>query len=159
MDLLIRLGPSFALLAGIALITGWLWSRRPDPGAREIDRSFKPHNPLELRAAFLFGALFLAMLIATRFAATYLGRAGVYGLATVMGVADVDPFILGMTQSAGNMTNLSVAAAAIVIAAASNNFVKGIYAYIWSDRATRIQSLALLGVFAGLGVVPLIWLR
>jgi uncharacterized membrane protein (DUF4010 family) len=157
-NLLIELGPCFALLAGIALIAGWLWSRRPDAGAREVDGAFEPRNPLELRAAFLFGVLLLAMLIATRFAATYLGRAGVYGLAAVMGVADVDPFILGMTQSAGNMTNLSVATAAIVIAAASNNLVKGVYAYVWSDPATRIQTLCLLGVLAALGLLPLMWL-
>ena len=157
--LLIELGPSFVLLAGIAFIVGWLWSRRPDANSHETERPFEPRNPLELRAAFFFGFLFLTMLIATRFAAMYLGRAGVYGLAAIMGVADVDPFILGMTQSAGAMTNLSVAAAAIAIAAASNNLVKGIYAYVWSDRATRLQSLALLGVFAALGLVPLVWLR
>jgi uncharacterized membrane protein (DUF4010 family) len=158
-DLLVELGPSFALLAGFAIIGGWLWSRRPDATTRESDKSLEPHNPLELRAAFLFGLLFLAMLIATRFAATYLGRAGVYGLAAIMGVADVDPFILGMTQSAGTLTNLSVAGAAIVIATASNNLVKGFYAYTWSDRATRLQSLALMGTFAALGLVPLMWLR
>jgi uncharacterized membrane protein (DUF4010 family) len=157
--LLIELGPSFVLLAGIAFIVGWLWSRRPDANSQETERPFEPRNPLELRAAFFFGVLFLTMLIATRFAAMYLGRAGVYGIAAIMGVADVDPFILGMTQSAGAVTNLSVAAAAIAIAAASNNLVKGIYAYIWSDRATRLQSLVLLGVFAALGLVPLVWLR
>jgi uncharacterized membrane protein (DUF4010 family) len=156
--LLIALGPSFVLLATIAFIGGWLWSRRPDANSHETERPFEPRNPLELRAAFFFGVLFLTMLIATRFAAMYLGRAGVYGLAAIMGVADVDPFILGMTQTAA-LTNLSVAAAAIAIAAASNNLVKGIYAYVWSDRATRLQSLALLGVFAALGLVPLIWLR
>jgi uncharacterized membrane protein (DUF4010 family) len=46
-----------------------------------------------------------------------------------MGVTDVDPFIMGMTQSAGTLTSLKVAAAAVLIAAASNNLVKGIYAY------------------------------
>jgi hypothetical protein len=35
---------------------------------------------------------------------------------------------MGMTQSAGGVTSLKVASAAILIAAASNNLVKGIYA-------------------------------
>ena len=38
------------------------------------------------------------MLVATQLAVTYLGRAGVNALAAIMGVTDVDPFIMGMTQ-------------------------------------------------------------
>ncbi len=89
---------------------------------------------------------------------TYLGKAGVYTFAAVMGLTDVDPFIMSMTQAAGAATHLSVAAAAILIAAASNNLVKGIYAYVWSDRKTGRLSLGLLCGFAVLGLVPLLWL-
>ena len=58
-----------------------------------------------------------------------------------MGVTDVDPFIMGMTQAAGTLTPLSVAAGAVLIAASSNNIVKGIYAYSLADRRTGVQSL------------------
>jgi uncharacterized membrane protein (DUF4010 family) len=53
---------------------------------------------------------------------------------------------------------LKVAAAAVLIAAASNNLVKGIYAYSLADRKTGVQSLALLAALAALGLVPLLWL-
>jgi choline dehydrogenase-like flavoprotein len=43
------------------------------------------------------------MLVATHLAVRYLGNAGVYTLAGVMGVTDVDPFIMGMTQAAGDI--------------------------------------------------------
>ena len=109
-------------------------------------------------AAFLFALLFLAMVVATQLAVTYLGRAGVNILAAVMGVTDVDPFIMGMTQAAGSLTPLKVAAAAVLIAAASNNLMKGIYAYSLADRKTGIQGLALLTTLAALGLVPLIWI-
>ena len=155
-DLMIALGPFFVFLAAVALAGGWLWSRKTDPNTSEIKAQYEPHNPLELRAAFLFAALFLAMLIATHAAATYLGKTGVYSLATLMGVADVDPFIMGITQSAGTTTGLPVAAGAIVIAAASNNVAKAIYAYCWSDRRTGIESLALLCALAALGLIPLL---
>jgi len=89
---------------------------------------------------------------------TYVGKAGVYSLAALMGVADVDPFIMGMTQAGGNTASLTVAASAILIAAASNNLVKGIYAYSLSDRETGIQSLGLLAGLAVAGLVPLIWI-
>ena len=148
----------FLVLSGLAVGIGWLWARRADAGAQAVRREFEPKNPLELLTAFLFAVLFLAMLVATQLAVTYLGRAGVNTLAAIMGVTDVDPFIMGMTQAAGTMTPLRVAAVAVLIAAASNNLVKGIYSYCLADRKTGVQSLTLLAALAGLGLVPLLWL-
>jgi uncharacterized membrane protein (DUF4010 family) len=156
--LLTLLWPSFAVLAGLAILAGWLWSRLPDSRTGPVRPEFQPKNPLEFRAAFLFGVLFLGMVIVTHYALAYLGKTGLYSLAAVMGVVDVDPFILGMTQSTGTSTPLAEAAAAILIAAASNNLVKGIYAYGISDHKTGVQSLALLAGLAVLGLAPLLWL-
>lgn len=152
------LAPSFLVLAGVAIATGWFWSRRPDAVSSQIKREFEPGNPLELGAAFLFAFLFLAILVITQLAVTYLGHAGVRILAAIMGVADVDPFIMGMTQAAGTLTPLQVAATAVLIAAASNNLVKGIYSFSLADRRTGMQSLPLLVALAGAGLIPLLWL-
>ena len=148
----------FLALAGLA--AGSVGSGRAGrmPAAQPIAREFEPNNPLELLAAFLFAALFLAMLIATQLAVTYLGTVGVNSLAAIMGVTDVDPFILGMTQAAGTLTPLKVAAAAVLIAAASNNLIKGIYAYSVADRKTGVQALSLLTALALIGLVPLFWI-
>lgn len=156
-NLIAALGLPFAVLAGAALAAGWIWTRLPDAHTGPVAREFEPRNPLELRAALLFAALFLAMLVATHLVVTYLGQAGVYSLAALMGVTDVDPFIMGMTQAGGATTSLTVAASAILIAAASNNLVKGIYAYLMSDRKTGIQSLGLLAGLAAAGLAPLLW--
>ncbi len=98
------------------------------------------------------------MLVATHFTVLYLGRAGVYTLAAIMGVSDVDPFIMGMTQATPTLTPLGLASASILIAAASNNVVKGIYSYAMADRKTGTRSLCLLIGLAVLGLVPLLWL-
>jgi hypothetical protein len=45
-----------------------------------------------------------------------------------------------------------------MIATASNNSLKAVYAFIFADRKTGVQSLALLLAFAALGLLPLIWL-
>ncbi len=153
--LFVALGPSFGGLAALAIGIGWLWSRRKDSETRTIRREYEPKNPLELRVAFTFAALFLAMLVATHWAIANLGKTGVYSLAAIMGVVDVDPFILGMTQSGAA---LQVAAGGILIAAASNNLAKGIYAFVLSDRTTGIQSLCLLVGLAVLGLAPLLWI-
>ena len=155
--LFVALGPSFGMLAVTAIVTGWLWSRRRDPDTHEVQREFLSKNPLDLRVAFTFAALFLAMLLATHFAIVHLGKAGVYSLAGVMGVVDVDPFIMSMTQSGASLS-VAVAAGGILIAASSNNLAKGVYAYALSDRKTGTRSLALLVGLAMLGLVPLLWL-
>lgn len=147
----------FLTLAGAALLVGWIWSRRADPQSTEVQKDFEPKNPLELLTAFLFAGLFLAMLVITQLAVTYLGKGGVDTLAAIMGVSDVDPFIMGLTQAAGSLTPVKVAAGAILIAAASNNVVKGIYAYSFADRKTGLQGLLFLLGLAAAGLVPLVW--
>jgi uncharacterized membrane protein (DUF4010 family) len=99
----------------------------------------------------------VAMVVATHLAVDYLGRSGVYTLAAVMGVTDVDPFILSMTQAAPASAASGLAASAILIAAASNNVAKGAYAYALAPRPTGIRSLALLLGLALAGVAPFLW--
>ena len=155
-DLFRMLGPAFAGLAVFALAGGAWWAHRPDSGDGLKTEDAPSKNPLELDAAFLFAGLFVAILIATRLAVLYLGNAGVYGLAGVMGLTDVDPFIMGMTQTAGTSTAMGVAAAGIAIAAASNNVAKGAYAWTFADRETGRAGLLLLLGLAALGLLPLL---
>jgi len=157
-DLMVMLAPSFVVLAGIAIGAGWLWTRRGESRAEEIKRDYEPDNPLELSAAFLFAGLFVALLIATHVVVVYLGETGVYVLAAIMGVTDVDPFIMGLTQAAPSLTPLALASSGILVAAASNNVVKGIYAYALSPRQTGVQSVILLFGLGLLGLVPMLFL-
>jgi uncharacterized membrane protein (DUF4010 family) len=153
----VLIGP-FLTLAGLAIVIGWLWTRIPDENRGDVERASEPKNPLELLTAFLFAALFLAMLVATQLAATHLGKAGIDTLAGIMGLIDVDPFIMGMTQKTGTVMPVQIAATAILIAASSNNVAKGIYAYSLADRKTGLQSMAFLVGLAMLGLVPILWL-
>ncbi len=155
--LFLRLCWQFALLALIAIVGGYAWGRIPDRAANENHEPYSPKNPLEMSAALFFGGVFVVLLYITHLALIHLGSAGLYSLAGVMGVTDVDPFILGLTQSAGALTPVNVAALAIAIAAASNNLMKGIYAFSFADRKTGMQSLALLIALAILGLAPLVW--
>lgn len=151
-----RLGLPFLLLAVAALLGGWLWMRRSDEEVTKPEQALQAKNPLELGAAFLFAGLFVGMLIITHLALIYLGRAGLYALAGVMGVTDVDPFILSLAEPGTVLTPVALAGGAIVIAAASNNLVKGIYAYGFGDRRTGRLGLALLAGLALLGLAPLL---
>jgi uncharacterized membrane protein (DUF4010 family) len=152
------LAPAFIVIAFVAIAVGWFWSRRSDPVDSQIKREYQSGNPLELGAAFIFAIFFLGMLVATQLAVTYLPKAGVNILAALVGVTDVTPFVMGMTQAAGTLTPLKVAAAAVMISAASNNVVKAIYAYSLADRKTGIQSLSFLIALGAAGLAPLLWL-
>jgi uncharacterized membrane protein (DUF4010 family) len=157
-QLMLLLYIPFLSVAALAVGGGWLWSLRADKNTQVVQRESEPKNPLDLATALLFAGLFLVMLVATQLAVTYLGRTGVNTLAAIMGVSDVDPFIMGLTQAAGTLTPFKVAAAAVAIAATSNNIVKGIYAYSLADRKTGIQAAAMLFTLALLGLIPLFWL-
>jgi uncharacterized membrane protein (DUF4010 family) len=156
-DLMIALGPAFLALGAAAIGVGWFWSRRDESIAGSVVGEPESRNPLELSAAFAFALLFLAMLVATQLAILYLGASGVYSLAAIMGVTDVDPFIMGMTQAATVSTPIHVAGSAILIAAASNNAAKGAYAWYFARGRTGRQSLVLLAALAALGLVPLLF--
>ena len=99
------------------------------------------------------------MLVATQLAVIYLKKTGIDVLAAIMGVADVDPFIMGLTQVAGTPeTSFNLAAVAVAIAASSNNAAKGVYAFSLADRKTGVQALVGLLGLAALGLAPLFWL-
>lgn len=153
-----RLLVPIAALAVGGIAVGFLWAARGDRETGEVKSEKMGKNPLELSAAFFFAVIFVVMLALTHYAVVYLGRGGVYALAALTGFTDIAPFILGLANTVGNATPLALAASAVMVAAASNNIVKGGYAYAFGDRKTGTESLTLLLVYSMLGLVPLFWL-
>lgn len=155
-QLMVRLLVPFLVLGAIGIAGGWLWSGLSDSREAEPKPARPSKNPLELGSAFLLGVVFVVVLVATNFAMMYLGSGGIYGMAVISGLAPVDPFILGLTQTAGNMTAMGLAVAGIVVAAASNNFAKAFIAYTLADAKTGKESLFLMLALTALGLLPLL---
>lgn len=153
-----ELAPAFGMLALIGCLAGWGFSRQTDAGEVVAPLVRPSRNPLELTAALVFAAVFVVILVVTTLVRENLGQAGLYSLAAVMGITDVDPFILGLAQAGAVATPPRIAAAAIVIAASSNNFIKALYAYSFADRRTGRRSLLMLCALALAGLIPLAWL-
>lgn len=156
-ELMHRLLIPFVLLGAIGIAGGWLWSGLSDSRQTETSASRSSKNPLELGSAFLLGLVFIVVLVATNFAMVHLGSGGIYGMAVISGLAPVDPFIMGLTQTAGNITAIGLAVAGIVVAAASNNFAKAFIAYALADPKTGRQSVVLMLALTALGLLPLLW--
>jgi uncharacterized membrane protein (DUF4010 family) len=108
----------------------------PDGAEGRAEPEYLTKNPLELTSAFSLAIVFVAMLVATNFAIHRLGRDGMYALAVLSGLAPVDPFILGLTQMAGKLTSLDLAAAGVIVAATSNNFAKAWIAVVLAGPKT-----------------------
>jgi len=148
--------PSLLVLGIVGLSGGFAWTYRSHQATAAFIE-IEPKNPLELSSALVFALLFLAMMMLSATLLALVGSAGVYLLAIVAGATDVDPFVLGLTQSAGTGTPAVVAATSVFISAASNNIAKGIYAFIFSRERAGIESLVLLAALAFLGMAPAVY--
>ncbi len=109
-------------------------------------------NPLELGAAAVFAILFVATSLVSALAKAQFGISGIYTLAAIIGVTDIDPFVLNLAQGGVSAVTNTELAAAILIAASSNNILKAFYAgYFAGGRATAVSAAALV-VLASAGV-------
>jgi len=115
-------------------------------------------NPLELKSALLFGLLLTAILIMGEFLTRWVGDSGIYVLAAVSGIADVDAITLSLTRLSTQTLAIEVAVIGIVIASASNNLTKaGLACAIGNRRMGMLVGLPmLLSLLAGLAVA---WLQ
>ena len=139
-----------------AIVVGSLLARRLNVDEKcdfDPDTRRRDGNPLEMISAFTFAAIFLVILVATKVVAKQFGDTGILVMAAIMGAADVDPFILGLTQTIGTGLDIGTAALAVVIASAVNNLMKGIYAVIFGSRRTGRLSLALLTMLGAASVI------
>lgn len=100
-------------------------------------------NPFSLLAAGKFALLFAAVLLLLRFAKGWFPGQGVYVVAALAGLTDVDPVTLSMAEQAKTGAAApGLAVAAIGIAAASNTLVKAGLAVAVGPRAMRVRVCA-----------------
>ena len=110
-------------------------------------------NPLELKTAFIFAFLFVAMMVVTQYVTQHYGKSGLEILSFVVGFTDIDPFVLSLLTGKFAVTTPQLVAA-IMIAAGSNNLLKAIYA-LWFGGVKQSYRSALWITL--LGVVTILW--
>jgi uncharacterized membrane protein (DUF4010 family) len=81
-------------------------------------------NPFSLTASIRFALLFAAVLFVVAIARQHLAGAGLYGVAALAGLTDVDAITLSMAGLAHGGGDARVAAGSIVVAALANTVVK-----------------------------------
>lgn len=107
-------------------------------------------NPFELGTALKFAAFLAFVLILAELAKRWLGHAGLYALAAISALADVDAISVSMANMAGHQTALQVAATAILLAAVVNTAVKAVLVWVLcgGTMAWRTTALAAAMVVA-----------
>jgi uncharacterized membrane protein (DUF4010 family) len=135
-------------VVGMLLSVYWRGGEKGAPGSEVPGLQ----NPFEITPALVFGGLYVLLTIATELVKSYAGTAGVLTLAGIVGVTDIDPFILSVIQ--GQAVNLVVSA--ILIAMMSNTVIKGIY-FATLVPANRRGTIVRYGVLA-LMHIPLLFL-
>jgi uncharacterized membrane protein (DUF4010 family) len=110
-------------------------------------------NPFRLRPALLFGAVFAAVLLVSKYANTWLGESGIYATAFVSGLADVDAMTITLSKLAADGTvSPRVATTGIVIAAIANTLMKAGLAWQLGTRKLAYLVTVVLGVVGAAGV-------
>ncbi|HHB13309.1 MAG TPA: MgtC/SapB family protein [Chromatiales bacterium] len=122
-----------------------------------VDADSEVRNPLELRSALLFGALLAVIaLLGAGLKATF-GEAGVLTLAAVSGVMDVDAINLTLSRMSLEGLPMHTAALGVVLAAASNNVVKGLLALFVGGSGLGLRVFPVLLLSGGAGLLG-VWL-
>jgi uncharacterized membrane protein (DUF4010 family) len=88
----------------------------------------KLKNPVELGAALGFAAVLSVLFVLVRAAQTFFGDIGIYVLAAISGIADVDTVSLSLAQATRENLSLEIAATGILIAAMVNTLFKAVLA-------------------------------
>ena len=142
-------------LAGLLVCALQYWfSKAPMGEAKSQQSIMSPSggNPLELGPAALFAALFVIVSLVSKWVTSQFGISGIYSLAAVVGVTDIDPFVLNLAQGGTPGLPDSALAAAILIAASSNNILKATYAVFFAGGRATATSAAVLVLLAVAGV-------
>ncbi|NMB80709.1 MAG: DUF4010 domain-containing protein, partial [Ignavibacteria bacterium] len=111
----------------------------------KLDESEKLQNPFEIRPAFIFALLFVALSFITGLVKEYFGQSGILSLSIVVGVTDVSPFVLSLVNSSGFTTVTIVSA--ILVSMMSNTIMKGAY-FGYLANEVRKETLIRFGIYA-----------
>lgn len=112
-------------------------------------------NPLEFKTTVLFGGLFILFAFVTGYVVGHYGAHGAQTLAFIVGVTDIDPFIINLFQGKWNL-DAAVISLAVLNAITSNNILKMVYALVLSEKTLRKKILISFSILIVAGIVAVL---
>lgn len=152
--------PALAGLFALGAVSAyWQWSRRERSVPAAI-ANVTPANPLQLGTALTFAMLFVIVALASAWVGASFGQRGLYALAAITGITDINPFVLSLAQGGVGGMSLRALATAILIAVASNNMLNACYALLFGGvRACLRPALVLFSLGVAALVASLLYLQ
>jgi uncharacterized membrane protein (DUF4010 family) len=101
-------------------------------------------HPLEFRTAVIFALMFVLFAALTKLMLQDFGQSGLTVMSLLVGLVDTDPFILSLLAGKFSLATDAITGA-ILIATASNNMLKAVYAFVMGrNRACTHAALWLM---------------
>ncbi|MDD2875944.1 MAG: DUF4010 domain-containing protein [Acidiphilium sp.] len=138
----LALAPWMVSLTAAGALLAFVWYRFRGAGAPSAPPIAQVANPLGLGTAATFATLFVVVSILATFVMRRFGSGGVYSLAGIIGITDINPFVLSLAQHSTGVIPTPVGAAAVLIATSSNNVFQSIYASAYSGGKTGLAPVA-----------------
>lgn len=138
----------------VALTLFLLLKRRPQDGSLPPQQ-----NPTNLRAALVFALIYAAVVLATAAAKDYMGSSGLYAIAAISGLPDLDAITLATGQSASNgEITPDTAWRAVLIALLSSMIMKLFICGLLGNRALLRKALLFFAINIAAGLlILLLW--
>ena len=109
-------------------------------------------NPMELIPALQFGLFLALVMLLTQGLNEWLGERGLYLLAAISGIADVDAITLSLANLARGSDATDAMWRGIILAAMVNTVFKGLLATFIAGRALAVYVLPVMGLTALIGL-------
>ena len=140
----------------LLLLAVWQWRKRSGQGvpAQEVE----PVAPFDLGTALGFGAFLAVMAVLVPAAKDWLGAPGIYALAALSGLADVDATVISVArlQGAGGLT-VATAVLAVGLTTVANMVTKASIAWKIGGAAVGLPVLRGYAVAMALGGFAIGW--
>lgn len=142
------------VLAGGLLLGGgvtlWLWRNINRDGELPMP---KVTNPTEIRVSLTFGAIYAVVLVAAAWLSYYAGSGGLYGLALVSGLTDVDAITLSSLRlfELGKIDAQQVVSAIVIAYVSNMAFKLGLVAVVGGMALARLCMPTMIAILGGLG--------
>jgi uncharacterized membrane protein (DUF4010 family) len=148
--------PLAATMAFMAVLAVVLMVRATDEEGLELEEQ---HPPSELTAAVVFGALYAAVLVAVAFAREYFGTGGLYIVAGLSGLTDIDAITLSTAQlMKSDGLDPGVGWRVVMVGALANLVFKGAVVFTIGHASLRGRIAVVFGLtLAAGGVILALW--
>lgn len=152
----LRLFLPLAILAS----SGYLLSFRTWKDTLNEKIDFSIGSPLALKPALKFGVVFTIILFISNLVKNYFGSTGLYIVALIAGLADVDAITISYSSLAAFNLKLSplVAVNGIIIATLSNTFSKWVLVNWLGSRKMGLEVGKVFSVIIAIGLLTLLFL-